>query len=130
MECPNGAKLIPLTRGQFAIVDAEDYSQLCQHKWCLSRARRTCYTQRHFKLNGRWTGVSMHRHLVTTPPGMEIDHINHNGLDNRRCNLRVCTHSENMKNQRPKKRGYKWLNHEKKVTKNSGEVNGQGNPNS
>ena len=42
----------------------------------------------------------MHRVILNTPMGMDTDHINGNGLDNRRCNLRICTHAENISNQR------------------------------
>ena len=40
----------------------------------------------------------MHRVIAETPEGKETDHVNHNSLDNRRENLRVCTHSQNMAN--------------------------------
>lgn len=45
----------------------------------------------------------LHRMIIDVPPGMDIDHINMNRLDNRRCNLRACSRSENMANNR--KRG-------------------------
>ena len=44
-------------------------------------------------------GKKLHRHLMGCPPGMEIDHISLDTLDNRRCNLRVCTHQQNQINQ-------------------------------
>lgn len=49
-------------------------------------------------------GVGMHRVITSAPPGMEVDHINGNGLDNRRGNLRVCTKSGNQRNQRVQSR--------------------------
>jgi hypothetical protein len=42
----------------------------------------------------------MHREIAGPGPGQVVDHINHDGLDNRRCNLRVCSHAENVRNQR------------------------------
>jgi len=42
----------------------------------------------------------MHRLLLGTLPGLEPDHINGDGCDNRRCNLRFCTHSQNIMNKR------------------------------
>jgi hypothetical protein len=45
----------------------------------------------------------MHRFLTGALPGQVVDHINGDGLDNRRCNLRVCTHKQNVRNARPYK---------------------------
>jgi hypothetical protein len=50
--------------------------------------------------SGKQVAILMHRLITKAPPGMVVDHINHDGLDNRRCNLQVCTHQENMWNQR------------------------------
>ena len=44
--------------------------------------------------------IFMHRIIASVPKDMETDHINHNGIDNRRCNLRVCTNQQNQYNQR------------------------------
>lgn len=58
----------------------------------------------------------MHRAIMRTPQGKQIDHRNHDGLDNRRCNLRECSHIENMRNQLPQKTGtsrYKGVHWEK-----------------
>jgi hypothetical protein len=92
-------KLIPLTQGQFAIVDAEDYEWLSQYKWCAAKDRETFYAHR--ACNG--TTVSMHRVIMRAPKGMMCDHRNHNGLDNRKSNLRLCTSAQNQYNKRPKK---------------------------
>ncbi|MHC4173087.1 MAG: hypothetical protein ACYST5_09130, partial [Planctomycetota bacterium] len=56
-------RLIPLTQGQFAIVDAEDYHRLAQHKWCAVKGRDTFYAQR-FK-DGKIVG--MHREIMRAP---------------------------------------------------------------
>jgi hypothetical protein len=45
----------------------------------------------------------MHRQITSAPPGLVVDHINHNGLDNRKDNLRLCTRAQNALNQRPRK---------------------------
>ncbi len=101
-----GAKLIPLTRDMFAIVDPEDYQRFREYKWYAKKGRSTYYAgsgMRVFK-DGKFIGVkqkTMHRLITNAPKGMVVDHINHNGLDNRRKNLRLCTVSQNNRNRRP-----------------------------
>jgi hypothetical protein len=90
-------KMIPLTQGKFAKVDDRDYDFLMQWKWCATKGRKSFYAVRTETPN---ITVIMHRLIADAPKGKEVDHINHDGLDNRRENLRVCTHSENMRNQR------------------------------
>jgi hypothetical protein len=97
---PNGkVRHIPLTRGLHAIVDAEDYEWLSQYKWYAAISRRESFYARRNSPNGV---VSMHRMIMKAPDGMVVDHINGNGLDNRRCNLRVCTQDQNALNSRPR----------------------------
>lgn len=89
--------LIPLTQGKFAVVDAQDYDRLSRYKWCAAKSKKTFYAERFS--NGRL--IKMHREIIHTPKGMQCDHINHNGLDNRKSNLRLCTNAENLRNQKP-----------------------------
>jgi HNH endonuclease len=91
-------KEIPLTQGKVALVDDEDYDFLMQWKWHANRgyAIRTEYT-------GPWRerdqkDIRMHRVIVNALPGEEVDHINKNRADNRRANLRKCTHHQNTMN--------------------------------
>ena len=104
-------KQIPLTQGKFALVDDEDYDRLVKHKWYLHMGR---YAARTIGRSKRGSGdkkfIFMHRVVANTPDGMKTDHINHNGLDNRRCNLRHCTQTENVFNKpvlKPNKSGYR-----------------------
>lgn len=86
-------KTIPLTQGQSAIVDDEDYEELSRYKWLANRSshnkiwkvRRSC-------------GTYMSRQIMDAPDYLEVDHRNGDTLDNRRDNLRLCTHAENMRN--------------------------------
>ena len=96
---------IPLTQGKYAIVDPEDYERLAGYKWFAVRYERGYYAQRAAKdSKGRQRNVRMHRVILGEPKGKIIDHINHNGLDNRRANLRVATRQQNTWNKR-KQRG-------------------------
>lgn len=94
-------KKIPLTQGKVALVDDEDFEELSKYKW---HAHKQCggtfYAGRNQKLaNGKYRYIHMHKEIMNTPDDMHTDHINHNGLDNRRENLRVCTSSQNMMNR-------------------------------
>ena len=102
-------KLIPLTKGQNAIVDIADYDFLMQWNWCASwsETTRSFYAKRKNADTGKM--VYMHRALVGNSHD-EVDHRNRNTLDNRRENLRGCDGSPNRQNS-PKRRtntsGYK-----------------------
>jgi hypothetical protein len=93
-----GARLIPLTQDKFAIVDAEDYERLSEYKWHTLKNRRNYYA-RNQRPNG---AVLMHRVITNAPRHLVVDHINHNGLDNRKENLRLCTVAQNSQNARPR----------------------------
>jgi hypothetical protein len=93
-----GARLIPLTQGRFAIVDAEDYDRLSKHKWHVLKCHRTEYAGSY--QDGKY--ILMHRVLLNAPAGLLVDHRDGNGLNNRKANLRLCTHQENIYNQRPR----------------------------
>jgi len=92
-----GAKLIPLTQGKFAIVDAEDYEWLNQYKWHTDKAQNTYYA---VSQKNRKT-IKMHRLITGAPKGLFVDHRDHNGFNNRRDNLRLCTNQENQQNKQP-----------------------------
>lgn len=90
------AYTINLTKSKKAIIDNEDYALISQYKWYfLSNGNYACTT-----IGGRKNKktILMHRLIMQTPNNMYTDHINHNGLDNRRSNLRICTNSQNQGN--------------------------------
>ncbi len=114
LEVPEGSKIIPLSSDKYALVDASDYEYLMQWKWSAIKAaksehwqavRMTSRREPHRRL------IKMHRFLMGLDVGdsMEVDHINCNPLDNRRCNLRICTHRQNMRNRagKPNRSGFK-----------------------
>jgi hypothetical protein len=92
-------KEIPLTQGKVALVDDEDYSELSKYKWYAHKNCNTWYAERRSsKINGKQGLIKMHVAVAGTPKGMETDHVNGNGLDNRRENLHAVTHRENLQN--------------------------------
>lgn len=97
-------KLIPLTQGRAAIVDDTDYFALRVYSWCYKRCGTSQYAARGTKNNGIQKTILMHRMILNAPDGIEVDHINGNGLDNRRCNLRLASSSQNHFNQRKQQR--------------------------
>ena len=101
-------KRIPLTQGQFALVDDEDYEKLSQYKWHArwNKTSNTFYADRHTrKSDGRRTKIQMHREIMDASPGLDVDHIDHNGLNNTKSNLRLITHRQNSYGNIRHKRG-------------------------
>lgn len=93
-------KRIPLTKGKFAIVDDCDYDELSKHKWQWSNKGEFGYACRTDHSTSPKTTVYMHRVVCPSPEGKHTDHINRNGLDNRRINLRSVTPQQNSWNQK------------------------------
>ncbi len=92
---------IPLTQGQIALIDNEDYDLVSQYKWCAwwDHLGKRYYSQTGIGCKPHRHTVQMHRFILgLTDPKMHTDHINGNGLDNRRCNLRACSPSQNKCN--------------------------------
>jgi hypothetical protein len=92
-------KTIPLTQGKVAIVDDEDYDELNQYKWYANNEHGCWYAKRNIynSETQKQTVIRMHCQIMGFPD-KDIDHINRNGLDNRRCNLRLCSDSQNLAN--------------------------------
>jgi len=103
----DGVAYLGLNRGLEAQVDVADVEAVREHHWWAYRNRpaRTWYAAASTKIvdeagvSGRST-LLMHRLILSAPAGKEVDHWNHDGLDNRRENLRVVTHAKNMENRR------------------------------
>ncbi len=108
-------KEIPLTQGQVALVDDEDYDYLMQWKWCAMYDPTICNyyavrnTARSEWVNGKSRLIYMHK-VILGNPDTQVDHRNVNTLDNRNENLRIATASNNQQNKRKYKNntsGYK-----------------------
>jgi hypothetical protein len=103
---------------RFAIVDADDYEHLAKYKWYCEQDGNTFYT---FRREGRKRKrVSMHRQILHAPKGLLVDHIDGNGLNNRKSNLRLCSPAQNARNKRPapncssRYKGVTWHKYHKK----------------
>lgn len=83
-------KLITLTQGLFAMVDDDDFDHLNQWKWHAQKTKTGFYAARTIKK------IMMHRVIMKTPVGMDVDHIDHVTLNNQKSNLRNCTRSQNV----------------------------------
>ena len=105
-------KQIPLTQGQYTIVDDDIYEYLNQFKWYAlwNSHTKSFYAVRKEKWkNGKWHIIPMAREILGLKYGdnRQADHIDHNTLDNRILNLRVVTCQQNQFNQKNPK-GYSW----------------------
>jgi len=93
---------VKLKSGETCLVDSEDYDVVIQHNWFAKRSGRTCYARANITLpDGKMSSIYMHRLVLGLEygDGIEVDHINHNGLDNRKSNLRTGTHKQNILNR-------------------------------
>lgn len=98
--------LIPLTRGQFAIVDEDDFEWLNAFKWHAHLNSKTglFVPCRHgSRSEGGSQTVPIYRDIMGIKDGLSPDHINRNTLDNRRVNLRWATVQQNCFNRRHRK---------------------------
>lgn len=113
----HGVKLVPLTQGQFAIVDDEDFERISRHKWYAAWDARTrsFYAARNAPdpLRGGQITLKMHRVVMGQPyrsNGDEVDHVNKNTLDNRKKNLQVLSVAEHRRKHRndPRRDASEW----------------------
>ena len=93
---------VMLSRGQATIIDIEDAKLVREYKWRLSSRGYVAAPRKCPEHRKSWL---IHRLVMDAQPGLEIDHINHNRLDNRKDNLRVVTRRQNMMNMVPTQDG-------------------------
>lgn len=104
---------IVLTQGKKALVDDADFDLISSFTWSAQGGNKRWYARRHAEVSpGVWHGVVyMHRMVLEAalgrpiPTKVQVDHINGDGLDNRRCNLREATSSQNIRNRVLRERG-------------------------
>jgi hypothetical protein len=92
-------RTIPLTKGYSATIDADDYEFVSSWKWCARVHGRTVYAARASRYCGRHHIVYLHRMLMLPGHDEQVDHISGDGLDNRRCNLRIASNAQNQHNR-------------------------------
>jgi hypothetical protein len=97
---------IYLGEGEWTILDQQDYYRLGHIKWCLGRHKTKLYAIGGIKnKNGKGVkAVYLHREIMRPPKRRLVDHRNSDSLDNRRCNLRIATRAQNLRNRGKTKR--------------------------
>lgn len=95
------AKEIKLTKNKIALVDDEDFERLNQWKWRTHQNGYLFYGFRQERKNSIIKSYMLHREVLNLKhkDKVIVDHINGNGLDCRKTNLRICSHAENMRNR-------------------------------
>lgn len=83
---------------QEILIDKEDYDKVKDYCWRVNKYGYVVTSMFNESTNKYNKIVKLHRFIINCPDNMVVDHINHNKLDNRTCNLRVCTQSDNAKN--------------------------------
>ena len=99
IDCENFYKFNITTRNKdefWVFIDAQDFEIVSRYRWNIDKEG---YVYSPIN-NGKKTQLRLHRLILEPPDNMVVDHINHNPLDNRRSNLRVCTARENSRNKR------------------------------
>jgi hypothetical protein len=111
---------VPLTKGYTAIIDAADAHIVDKYNWTASEQPRSVYAYRQDCSGPKRITIPMHRLIMGKPCEFQIDHIDGDGLNNRRCNLRLATKAQNAHNSRVRsdnKSGYKGVSWNKKAGK-------------
>lgn len=92
------AKEVPVSGGLVALVDDEDYERISAYKWYKRKGPHTTYAMTNVYHGGSKRTGQMHRMILNAPEDQEVDHVNGDALDNRKSNLRLCSHQDNLRN--------------------------------
>lgn len=94
---------ITLTQNKYALVDDDDFPMLSKYSWNAHKYGEKYYAETNIRVapgrkNGSFRNLKMHRLIMNAKPGQIVDHINHDTLNNKKNNLRLCTSAENSRN--------------------------------
>ena len=90
-----------MAQPQYAIVDPADYERLKGYEWLARKATNSFHARRFIPGGkGKKRIIYLHQEMIQVPKGMVVDHINQNGMDNRRANLRAATWAQNAHNRK------------------------------
>ena len=113
-----------LSSGKETVIDLEDLPRASGRRWYLEG---NGYVRGNFRVQNKWVKIPLSRFILNAPKGMVVDHINHDKLDNRKSNLRLCTISQNTRNQigKPSRRKskYRGVDHQPCRPRNPWRVN-------
>lgn len=93
------------------LVDPEDRHLIEVRNVSICRRPKVSYAIINFKEDGKWKNKYLHRVIMNAAPGQIVDHVNGNGLDNRRVNLRFSTYRQNAWNTRARRDAGELDNH-------------------
>lgn len=112
---------LPLSQGKVAVIDFEDFEKVRGLKWHAVSIGRNFYAARNVRVGNKQTTVFLHRVITDCPPDLEVNHIDGDGLNDRRYNLQPCTHQQHaLARQRKRKnassiyRGVSWCKQNKR----------------
>jgi hypothetical protein len=100
IEIQGNYAVVTLAKGQKTFIDVCDLDLVKSWNWFATNGRATIYAARSDYTSGKKKWVMMHRVILDCPENMFVDHINGDGLDNRKSNLRIVTHAENSFNRK------------------------------
>lgn len=105
MGVPKNMREILLTQGKFALVDDEDFDRMNRFKWFAHHIHKNWYAVRDAPTINKIRGERIYLHRFLMPGHKEIDHINGDGLNNQKNNLRPATHQQNLSNRKKHSEG-------------------------
>jgi hypothetical protein len=101
---PKGYAEVPLKKGFVALIDLEDVEKVSKYGWVLDDTKPNKYVHTSIRTKTSQLTMKLHRFILEAEKGTIVDHINGDGLDNRRNNLRLCTAQQSSANSKKSKR--------------------------